>query len=464
MAKQRSAKKPTRRAVAPSLGPVSTAEIDYAAVEHLKRRAETTVFAQVAPAEDAVSSLADELRGLPSESTAAEAVRQIGQSWGEQAVPLLQNLATGHDRTIEMQSVRTLGKVRSEAAVKALDHVARAAADKDVRKEARRSLFKLRSAGLDVEAILRRERPEPERARPAGPTVWRAFASTYDISGDRVVIAAVEKPFGGIESATAVIHEVKGIVAFGVRDTNKRKWLRDEIEPIDAPSKGRRIVEIPADYAKHLLKVAYEKNKAAGEGVPAEFHRLRPVLTKPEREYERAIIYDEISPLEIKWNPEYLEESSHLFDLPEFLHWAISPDKMVEFAKELGDIKRGTIALPPWAEKEREAGILKRALEKLFTPEEIDRYKRQLEETAYILLHTERPKWAKVALAAAIALEGADRARLVENPFVATLVNESMSDVVEALEAESAEERTAAGGRLIVASEELSRFIDLYSK
>lgn len=461
MARQRPNRKIRHRLPTPSTEAERTTEVDFAAVEEMKRRAETIVFSQAEPPEEGVASLAEEIRALPSETTAAQVVRQIGQSWGERAIPLLENLAVGRDKTIELESVRMLGTVRSAAAVRALNRITETASSKEVRKEARRSLFKLRSAGLDVDRILSEEKPEPERLEQRQPNIWRAAASTYDFEGDRVIVVAVEKPFGGIESAISVINETKGIVAFGVRDTNKRKWFREEIEPMDIPEKGKRVIEIPPDYAKHLLKVAYEKNKAAREEVPPTFRRLRPLLTTPEREYERAIVYEEISPLEIKWNPEFLEESPGLFRLPEFRHWRFETSKLVEFANELKELGEGIITLPPWVEKERKQGIQKRALEKLLTPEERERFKRQLEETAYILLHTERPKWARAALAAAISLEGADIAHLVANPFVLTLVNESMAYAIAEIESEYGEQ--APGSELLVEPGELSRYIDAYS-
>ncbi len=456
MAKQHPTKKPKRKPPPISRERISEAEVDRAAVEDLKQRAQALAVEESAPSEEDVTSLANLVLGQASEATAAEATRQIGSSLGEKALPLLQVLALGHDHTIELESVRLLATFSSEAAVRSLDHIAQESAQRDVRREAKRSLFRMRSAGMDVEAILRPQKPESKVAPRLVSVLWRAFASTYDTNGDRILAAGVEKPFGGIESCIAIVNELRGIVAFGCHDSNKRKWEQKEIKEMQELWKPMRVVEIPSDYAKHLLKMAYEKNKEMGERVPPDFNRLRPLLTKPEREFERPLVYEEINGLEIKWDPELLEESSQLLSLPEFSSWVIDDDNILTFVEEITRSATGQVALPPWVEQERTADTVKHLLEKVFTPEEMKRYQRELEETAYILLHSERPRWAKVALATAMALEGAKVPELVANPFVRELVSKSVERVVSGQLADAGH----AESELAVDPEELARFMD----
>jgi hypothetical protein len=74
------------------------------------------------------------------------------------------------------------------------------------------------------------------------------------------------------------------------------------------------------------------------------------------------------------------------------------------------------------------------------------RYRRRLEEMAYLLWHTQRPEDAKRALAAALALDrdGVDPA---EHPFLRALFARSV-EMAEALEQEDPGRVTVATPRL----------------
>jgi hypothetical protein len=166
-------------------------------------------------------------------------------------------------------------------------------------------------------------------------------------------------------------------------------------------------------------------------------------------------VYREISIVEIKWNPNLLEESPRLFENEEILGWGL-PEKEVEgYVKELMAVRESKVTLPPWIEKEKMEGVVQRAMEQFFDEEHKASYKRRLEDLAFILLRTDRPLDAKRALAAAIAFGNQAEVPPAKHPFAAALLRHTTEFM--ALEERAAR---ATGHGLITDVSELSPLLD----
>jgi len=104
------------------------------------------------------------------------------------------------------------------------------------------------------------------------------------------------------------------------------------------------------------------------------------------------------------------------------------------------------IIVSPALQQERLEEMQKRAMREIFDAEHIRRYRRRLEEMAYLLWHTKRPDEARRALAAAMALQG-EKVDVAEQPFLRALFTRSV-EMAEALEREDQGQVTVATPRL----------------
>jgi hypothetical protein len=117
-------------------------------------------------------------------------------------------------------------------------------------------------------------------------------------------------------------------------------------------------------------------------------------------------VYENISPVEANFHPEWLEDSPRLLSEPEVAGWYVPmPDDLRARALE---VARGPVAalLVPGHGPEQEAlRLLTEAAQRAITPAVQRAFRRRVEETAYIFLTSDRLAAGRLAVAAARALE-----------------------------------------------------------
>jgi len=401
--------------VAPALKP-AVAEL----VERLVATAREVL--QSPNAEAATRTYIGELGEVPA-AIGSLALRQIAGEEGDHALPLLEAALRNDNPMLASVAVNALGLVASERSALLLSATADAAASGVIRKAARKELFRLRSKGVPTPT--KTPVPREERAVKPQATVFSALASHIDGHGDRLFELGVELAVGGVESLSIMANERKGVVRCEAIPMGRRRFFSEKATIL--AEEFPTWVEIPVAYARQLLHEAYQRNLAQAAGAPLDFLRWQKVIAEPETAM-RPIVYEEISPLEVKWNPQLLEESPDIIDEPEVMGWVPPPAEIEEYARRIEEAGRTTsiIVLSPWATQERVKKAKEQALEDMFGKENRTALKRRLEETAYIFLRTERPLHAKRAIAAALALQDSS-VSLSANAFVTALLERSLA-------------------------------------
>ena len=382
---------------------------------------------QLATPEAALSELAAAPPAL-----ARAALAGLRKAAGADAIPLLALVAERADPAVARAALGELGALPDPAAAAALVRLAEALPDKEQRKEARRALSHLRSLGVSPPATPQVARPTVVAPQPRA-TLYRAIASHIDGVGSRMLWLFAERPLGGAYLLAAVLNDLVGLKDFYVRDSTRRKLAAHEAEMRENPE--ITWVELPVDYARWLIQEALALNAESGFAIPTEYRYWRDVVGEPERPYERALAYEEISRFELKLRPELLQESPKLFTEHEVEGWLLSYQEVEKYATELRRIRATRLVLTPESEEERLERVLTQAIREYFTPPRRRALRRRLEETAYIFLRTARPHQARLALAAAVELADTDPLLLPRHPFVRALVHRSIELAIKAARA-----------------------------
>ncbi len=389
-------------------------------------------------------------------SQLASSLAREGQ---ERAVPIL--MAMTILETAAPAAAEALGMIRSQEAANQLLQLTDSGSTKEVKKAAGRALHRLRSLGFRPEASPAPAPTQTPQTAPARRPSSRAWASSIDGAGSRFLFITVPEPLGGhLNLVFLMLNDSDGIRETRVGHAGDHDEASSRVETV-ARESGLPHVEIPAEYARHLIRESKEKASAAGHPLPVDYMVWREAIGDPEEAWERPPIYQELNAAQILMEPGLLEESARLLDLKEFWNWRLDTEQMRPYAQDLEQAKRGSIVLPEAAQAEREERVLEKALNDLLQDDGRARYRRRFEEMSYVLLHSGREREARSAFAAALAMEQeaqhsglylpgsratdfmlGDRSPFARHPFFRRLLVESLNRALDQI---------SRGRKLIVA-------------
>jgi hypothetical protein len=298
------------------------------------------------------------------------------------------------------EALKTLGQRRSVEIALLCQRLAREAPTKELRKAARRALYRLALTGVEV-ARAAPAAPRPVVERHAEHPV-RAWLSGIDGSGSRVTWILFSGGLGGgLALCSLVLNDEVGILdAAGGAITKKR--LEVELRKL-RESQKLPWVETSAARACALVAEALAHHARAGTAPPAEFARWRRLfgaVPPPGSAVETAA-----EPV----NPLLLERSVELLELPELAGWFVDPAACQADALALLQARESRLIVSDQIKAEREAAIVDGVIERAFTAEARMRWVRRLTEMALIFRDTDRAEPAELAETAARALRDPER-------------------------------------------------------
>jgi hypothetical protein len=397
-----------------------------------KKRIEEALSSAGATDHADLPGLIDEIQNLPPQAS-CEMVQQVGRELGGQALVLLTLVAKSGNTSLALAAVEAMGSITSHQSALSLREIAGTISDKKIKKEAKRSLYRLKMAGVEVEEPTEEETPSLERELMPRPR--QALISHIDRAGGRLIWMVMERPLGALSLVALRITDTEGIKE--CIDVNLgKKRLKQELERT-RKMEDLTVVEVPVSYGQLLVREAYHNNLKRGVEPPLEYRKWQKAMEEGEISDTSPAIYQELREEEVRLNPALLKESSDLLSLPEFSRWFFDLDSVATYALELLEARQSRIILSDWARQEREARIIGKAVEGLFSDNYPGLFKRRLEEMAYILWKTDRRQEAKKALAAALVLgEGSDRS-LGEHPLISAMVLRSLNLAMQTIVAGS---------------------------
>ncbi|GFP30232.1 hypothetical protein HKBW3S44_00560 [Candidatus Hakubella thermalkaliphila] len=397
-----------------------------------RERIEAALFSADARDHTDLPRLIDEIHNLPPQAS-REMIHQLGREAGDKILVLLSLITKSRDTDLALVAVETMASIKSLESALALQEIIKTASDKKLRKEAKRSLYRMKMAGVEVEELTEEETPSPERELMPRPR--QALVSHIDGAGGRLIWIVMERPLGALSLVALRIADTEGIKeCLGVNLGKKR--LKQELERI-RKMEDLTVVEVPATYGQLLVREAYQRNLKAGIEPPLEYKKWQKAVEEGEISDTSPLIYRELQQEEVRFKAALLLEFVDFLSLPEFSSWFFELDSVATYALELLEARQSKIILSDWARREREARIIGKAVEGLFSGDYPFLFKRRLEEMAYILWKTDRREEAKKALAAALALGEDGDQSLREHPLISAMVLRSLNLAIQTIVAGS---------------------------
>jgi len=302
----------------------------------------------------------------------------------------------GENSEIDLAVAFLLGRLADPAGVAALLKIEKTAASKELKREARRALFKLEQKGLTVRPA---EEAAPEK-RPVfgGGSDIEGYLSLVDGAGDRLVWLVRPHAGGGLQLLQAMVSDRTGLLrADGA--VIKRKELRAQAEEIKK-ERGLAMAAVPWEYADGIVYEAYEKAKAAGQKT-GQFSSMRAAFNPMKPKAVPHPIYSRLNRNEAQsedWR------SRRLLDEPEFRFWILDEDWMQPYLNRVAEAQESRLVLNEAQKEERIAAILRAAAREIFAGESGAIFVRRMEDMALCLLESNRKEPALIAFAVALQL------------------------------------------------------------
>ncbi len=266
--------------------------------------------------------------------------------------------------------------------------------DRALRRTARRALYRLAQRGVS--------RPPAPASRPVitrqRERAVRAWVSGVDGNGSRAIWIVFEGAYGGLSLCSVSVNDTAGIVEVAGGDITKRR-LEAELRALRAEQKLPWVETDPAR-AVALVVEALALHATAGTTPPASFDRW-------QRTVESMAVPPATVPAAVE-NPELLERSAELLELPEMAGWVIDPEAVQADAVDLLEARESRLVLSEQLKAEREEAITARVIERELDAPARARWERRLMEMALLWRTLERAEPAAIAEAAAAGFVRAD--------------------------------------------------------
>jgi hypothetical protein len=374
--------------------------------------------------EDKIRSGLEQLRklGIPLEDSPASLVPRLKEQLGQ-------------GQETDLAVIYRLGKIPETAAVEILTEIENRAANKELRREARRALFKLGQRGVEIPS-----RPKAQAAASAplfshAPAI-EAYMSAVDGGGGSLLWIAKPQPPHGLQLIQAMLHNREGLLRIGGAQV-PRKELRKMARDIKTQH-DTTMIPIPWEYADRALYEGYEKAKARGQSGLEKFHELRSIIATGKPKDLRHPIYDKLDAGEARQGA-WREASRRLLEEPELRYWVIRESWLQEYLPQIQEAQASRLVLNPTQKEERFAAIVRDAVAELCTGENGTAFQREMEDMALYFFETGRAAQAKLALAVALQTSEGNPGPL-DISFLTGLVQKSFAVLMSQQTAQKKEE------------------------
>jgi hypothetical protein len=373
----------------------------------------------------------------PSPDDLQDAGERRLDEWGiDRAAPAAALAAVLHrDIAADVAIAHRLGALASDESASLLHRLARDAADKRVRRAAKRGLYRLAQRGVRQPE----EAAQPAAAPVTGPPI-EGYVSAVDGLGDQIVWLVKPQP-GGVAHLFAVINDPEGLreVALNAVTRKALKSVRADLER----AHDLRLVEVDWHYADFLIHRAFQWARTRAAHMTGDYPALRAQLTRePVPEPMPPAALARVGDAALAADESLVAQSPGLLEEAELRSWFLGAERLKPFLDDLAGVKDSPLVLNRVQQEERLEGVIARAIDTVFDAAARPSWARRLYEMGYYFAVTRRPERAAQAVAVARALERGGAARAI--PFCAELVRASLAFFFQAaLEREEEEAKTS---------------------
>jgi hypothetical protein len=180
-----------------------------------------------------------------------------------------------------------------------------------------------------------------------------------------------------------------------------------------------------------LVREAVDLTREVGGGLPTRYQTFRDVLGETDGPPDRGLVYETISPVEINFNPGWLEDSARLLAEPELAGWYVDvPSELGPRALEVAQAPSVGLLVPGHTPEQQAVQLVSTAARDGMTPIVRRGMRRRLEETSYIFLQTDRLMLARLAAAAAAGLDDSRGVAPERHPLMRLLIAAGLARLI----------------------------------
>jgi hypothetical protein len=262
--------------------------------------------------------------------------------------------------------------------------------DRDVAKAARRTLYRLRSAGVAVTERARPPEPAPVAETSPGTESIPGFASLPDGTGQRALLL-VQPVRGGVEVVEALVSDELGLLSLSRAEMARGAWRKLARSP-----EMERLLPLSSEDGRVLLAEAVRSNLATRTPFP-------PDSDVALRHLRIEAATDELAPLPVPEDGDagLAVESGALHREPEFAAWLPPESELKRLALRVDEVRTSPLALRPEQQAEALRERIRGQAEEFFDAARRRLYARRLWTVAPALERRGAEHAARVARATA---------------------------------------------------------------
>jgi hypothetical protein len=324
--------------------------------------------------------------------TSISQLREVGFDPDAAPADAVAKLASLRTRSNDIAIARALGQIAAPEAASMLAEM-EAGTSGGLRREIRRSLFRLRQHGIEPPVIA-----QNAAARPAQDDAGLSgMMSVVDADGARIVWIVKSRAGGGLRRLWALISEKDGLLAVTAESLSRRELRSDRAE-LERRA-GAPMVEADWHLVDFIMCEAHRRTSDERRARVGNFLSLRTELVPvaPSLDF-RHPLYDEFA------GPAAGDPSVDLIKEPDIAAYKLPEDVIRPFADETAELQQSTLVLNRMLQEERVNAVLERTIEHLLTGDLAYRLRRRLEDTGYYFARTGKRAQAGWAVAAAAKL------------------------------------------------------------
>lgn len=316
----------------------------------------------------------------------------------------LAKMVEERDESFGIEAIRTMEGSGFQDLPRILGRIAEEAKEKGVRKEARRSLHRLRTKGLRMAEegrdVHRKVEIAPEEREDVEAYVSPILAQY--LSQFALVINMRSRRFMGV-----YISYISGGVIRDILVTDPLRVSRKALKELAISSADElfdRVFQVPYEYVSCLVNLSFLEMKRMGLPVPGDLYKARPDLIGYE-EPERAYIYSILDPEAIR-SDRMLKADLRRFGA-DFPYQGLITEEIASILERYRrSLEDRILSIPRWAEEDLKEKAVAEATKEIFGDERT-RYgvKRAAEELAFLSYIDGEEKGARSFVAAALSLD-----------------------------------------------------------
>lgn len=337
-------------------------------------------------------------------------LRHLFNKKDPRTVGLLRLIGEDLEEEVSILAIKCLGRIRSAKAFSALlDYLSFPRPDL-LRKEAEKSLQRLKLCGFG----------QSRKSQKHDPISY-CLVSFIDGSGNQTIWVGRVMKNRKVESVCFIVNEQWGLRdCFGgiPLDVSEFRMIVEE----DSPDGDLREVDI--NYIGKIINNALFINKINRIPVPAEFPLRRGVLGDigifPENYTPQ---FDGFDLERIRTDPFLRRETEKIFDRREFNGWIISDERIYDFAEFILKGRRAIL---------KNYSTFYRDIYNELVEPRLKVWGKRLLFTADLINRTDNErKMTEILLCAGLALTECDSETLITHPFINRLIYESLNSAIQ---------------------------------